>query len=628
MISNFLEFDRLNCIFQFYYIQLEFEIYPGNMNLAKLYPDVNFKQCALLNTDISLVNVILSVQVLKMLTDLLLKVILHVIGSYVLMTIFQYLLLALIVVWHIEYLPKLELKHIHDSTSQFVSVFIKHKEQKSVKEVYPSTKSIQCECYPKFVSISHPKSKVLAQCDKISNVSTCGLSCSDTEIGPSDQNVDTPSDLFPTEDFTQVASTTSLLPEALVSTESDNRSIEQSGESAVWRDLCTENMNEIDNGLSNLNKTLQSMEMNLKCVSTKIRELDNKVVIHSDGDDKRSQSDTSRNLTTSCHKLPSRISGDQDIGDVLLPDKASAQVGHVDGHKSCPVSISPADLNYLSSIITKFDGDKSRYQAFKYRFCTLSSSMDLTDTDKGLLLYLSLEENVTNCLGDFLEDGRVSYRKLWNELDYEFDPPQQGRFSQVAALFSINSMSTCDTLDKLVKLYKFAKRHYIALDRIGAGSEIEGFKMSLLSKLCGDVADNVARYMNEMGERSTVPAILDIVKQEISNLEILQIADSLHKEVPSSNNQESHSPPAYTDSHCMFCMADGHDSSNCKRYRNPKDYHNFVFRHNLCFNCLQYGHKSYDCTLPSQCDLCVDRRKHSTVLCSHYHSHDSRGSRY
>ena len=89
------------------------------MNFIKFYPDM--KQPALFNTNVSIVNVIVLIQLLKILSDVVIRSILHVITSYVLMTMFQYILLSLITVWYIEFLPKLELKQLHVSILQFVS---------------------------------------------------------------------------------------------------------------------------------------------------------------------------------------------------------------------------------------------------------------------------------------------------------------------------------------------------------------------------------------------------------------------------------------------------------------------------------------------------------------------------
>ena len=182
-------------------------------------------------------------------------------------------------------------------------------------------------------------------------------------------------------------------------------------------------------------------------------------------------------------KLPPHPSGFQDIGDVLVSDKVEVQ-----SHTSLMLQ----DLKYLSSIIGKFDGENSRYPAFKYRFCTIADSRSLTDADKGLLLYMSLDNSVIDFVGKVTEEGHISYRRLWCELDSEFDPVHHGMLFHVSALFNIESMAPCDTLDNLVKLYKFVKLHYIALDRIDAGHEVEGFKMKILSRLCGDILDKVS----------------------------------------------------------------------------------------------------------------------------------------
>ena len=570
------------------------------MKLAKFYPNMKVKKSMLLNTDISLINVILSVHILKMLSDVVIKAILHVITSYALMTMFQYLVLSLIVVWHIDLLPKLELNCLHISLLQCVSVISNQSKELNIIQVLsPNTKYLTSEFCPQDqVSKTRPNSKTLTQCDEISNVSTCVSSHSDSITELSDTNTKASSASISTEEKLKqsVASAMDVVSETPVSDSKNDlhESIQ----------VCTERIEEVDTGLGQLNKTLLSIEKDLKCLSTDILHLD-------------------------------KVQGDLRSSSQLLSDKDTIDAAKLVGHKE---EVHPhlnssklQDLKSLSSVIGKFDGENSRYPSFKYRFCIIADTTSLTDADKGLLLYMSLENSVTDLLGRVTDEGHISYKKLWTELDSEFDPVQHGLLSHISALFEIEDMAICDTLGHLVKLYRFVKRQYIALDRISAKHEVEGFKMKILSKLRGEVADKVASYMNKYNDKSTVSDILDILREEILTMEVQQIAEDLHNHTP---NREDSKPftstvsPEDTDSHCMFCMVDGHNSSACRRFPSPKEYHRFLCHHNLCFNCLQYGHLGYNCPQPRQCNLCSDRRKHSQVLCLCYHSQDRRGCRY
>jgi hypothetical protein len=77
------------------------------INLAKLYPNMNVKQTGLVNAEISLVNVILSIHILKIVSDIILNAILQMMTSYTLMTMIQYIFLSLIVMCHIDLLPQI-----------------------------------------------------------------------------------------------------------------------------------------------------------------------------------------------------------------------------------------------------------------------------------------------------------------------------------------------------------------------------------------------------------------------------------------------------------------------------------------------------------------------------------------
>ena len=300
------------------------------------------------------------------------------------------------------------------------------------------------------------------------------------------------------------------------------------------------------------------------------------------------------------------------------------------------------ELTSLSSVITKYDGDSSKYQQFKHRFTTVVNSMDLTDPDKGLLLYISLEDEVLQYLGSITENGCINYQMLWSELDQEFDPPQHGIYSHIASLFTINSMPQCDSLDQLVEFYKFVRLHYISLKKLGAEHEVEGLKLQLLSKLPNAARDKVSSLITNAEGKPVVPSILDILKEEISLMSLQELATSLSGDV--SAQGEQHVEPMEKDIcthqappksilkptplmsqsklfNCVFCRTNTHHSNNCNRYRTPDEYRRFLFHHRLCYNCCDYGHKSSGCPQSKKCSLCYDPRKHSPVLCSCYHSH-------
>ena len=298
-------------------------------------------------------------------------------------------------------------------------------------------------------------------------------------------------------------------------------------------------------------------------------------------------------------------------------------------------------IQSLTTVITRFNGDSSKYQLFKSKFCTIVDSLDLKDIEKAVLLYTSLEDDVIDYLTDIIEDGSLNYQKLWSQLDYEFDPPRHGLFNHAAALFRINSMDICNSLDKLSKLYKFIKHKYIALDKIDAASEVEGFAMMVLSKLRGDLAEKISSYIIQMKGKPVMQEVLNLIREELTTIEIKQIAvglkehsskqeDTYEKEPDGTSVLQSEAtsckPSTWSSqqrmikkTRCIFCMEDTHCSSMCKRYMNPKEYQRFLFKRRLCFNCFEEGHKGYSCPQLSECHLCDDRRKHSSLLCSNYY---------
>ena len=350
---------------------------------------------------------------------------------------------------------------------------------------------------------------------------------------------------------------------------------------------------EMDEALNTFHNSLKSMEQDLKSLATGVLQLTEEIVALSSD----------------------KVYSSEDLGTLQQGNEQEVYHSSVDLEVEQKKTLPPQFLNglqYLNSISSmvtvKFDGESRKYEKFKFQFQTIVDSMSLTDADKGLLLYLSLEDTVTDYLVDFKEEGHISYQRLWTQLDLEFQSPLQGRLSHVTALFGIASMDTCDTLDKLVKLYRFVKRHYVALQRIDAAEELEAFKLSVLSKLQGEVADEVSEYIIKMNGKSVGPGILNIIREQITLMEIQQVAASIG-EVPTSSSQS-------TEAQCIFCQTDQHSSSACNRYRSPNAYRKTLCQRQRCFNCLCSGHKGSDCPYPRQCNLCQDYRKHSQLLCS------------
>ena len=628
----------------------------------KLYSDM--KQTSLVNAEISLVNVILSIHILKIISDMIINALLQILSSYILMTMTQYIFLSFMVIWHIDLLPKLQLKYINICISQFVSLVTSYPSRDHemrfsdiIDQIPDNNKYL--ELYTrKVISFCKTEIELATQNDNISDVSTVvassgdgglesGTSCGNGELESGtycgDKELDSvkscggkeldsvtlggdeeleSSDQRPTDakvisasileeqTFTQAAD---LVPEVLVDIGVVNQtktSIENQCEE--YRD---ERIQEMDQSLCRFANSLKSMEYDLESLSTKISQLNSEIITLSSDEGHMEDSTVIQKNFETAQQWPS-----QDEEEVRgTPSSDQGEVGHKETRPQ-QVLLGLQYLNYICSIVTKYNGDRSKYRTFKNRFCTITDSMPLTDTDKGLILYMSLEDPVIDYLGKFTEDGHISYQRLWRELDYEFDTPLEGRLHHVAALFSIDSMDVCDTLEKLVNVYKFLKVHYVALERINAAQEVEGFKLKLLSKLRGDVADQVSSYIIQMESKPVVPGILAILREEISIMEIQQIADSLNTEVPKSEDPTSTTPSSQSaEFWCIFCRTDKHPSNTCNRYSQPSDYQKILFQHGRCYNCMERGHKGYECSKPRQCHMCSDQRKHCRVMCSCYH---------
>ena len=85
-----------------------------------------------------------------------------------------------------------------------------------------------------------------------------------------------------------------------------------------------------------------------------------------------------------------------------------------------------SSLNDILSVLPKFHGNSKRFLRFKHRFQTILKQFDLNFEQKGLILFLSLDEKVAESLGIVCVDRGLDYDELWRQLESEYFGPQHG----------------------------------------------------------------------------------------------------------------------------------------------------------------------------------------------------------
>ena len=295
--------------------------------------------------------------------------------------------------------------------------------------------------------------------------------------------------------------------------------------------------------------------------------------------------------------------------------------------------------------IKKFDGDFKKYEKFRLRFSTLISS--IPSIYHATLLYKSLEDDVIDQL-DHIPDLQAldAYQTLWQYLDAEFSRHLHGAMSHEIKLMSIKSWKTCESSAELLKLYKFVRYHYNALERSGRGLQAEAIKIFFLGKLSGEVADRAATLIAESGNQPVIPKLLSMIRDEVDILELQEFAtvSSISQPEPvaitkphgtyTASHEQGYYRSAVTSTQslkyqgsmhsnsrfkplCLFCKSSDHASFNCTHYSHPYYFRKILYEHRLCFNCFAQGHRSWECDRPTLCTKqCKDARKHSSVICS------------
>lgn len=296
------------------------------------------------------------------------------------------------------------------------------------------------------------------------------------------------------------------------------------------------------------------------------------------------------------------------------------------------------------------------------------TSCNVTPSQRATLLYNALTDEVIDQLDpiyDLQKSG--AYEELWHSLDREYSQTYLDVISHVSELSTIQGWRVCETSEDLYKLYKFVRYHYNALKRHGQEWQAEVSKLHVLGKLTGNAKDKCfdAGLFEGDNSKPVITEMLSLMRKEVDILKLQEIAkesltcnvedessseDMVYVSSPSkseivvkpySTNYDLQFPTNTTMPHngdsgvsfnpksrfpqgmlsrpkpkCFFCPSHEHDSHHCKHYQDPSFYRKFLFRYELCFNCFEHGHRSWECVKRKMCTKrCPDMRKHSTVLC-------------
>ena len=292
------------------------------------------------------------------------------------------------------------------------------------------------------------------------------------------------------------------------------------------------------------------------------------------------------------------------------------------------------NLNSILSLLPKFNGDSKMFLKFKHRFHTIINQFDLNISQKGLLLYLSLNENVSETLGFVSVNGIIDYHKLWQKLESEYYGPQHGPLYNGALLNTISSWSICNTSEKLTHLYKFVMTNFRSLEIQGLAEPDLVTAITVLGKLEGNLATEVSKTILENQGRPVLLKILRLIKEELNSFELQKVVNGSHDELKNTEiaspqnvikdceynfqkveRRSLHKLKNSSSYKCKFCNC-YHDPKICPKFTNPYDFYLYLKKNYACFNCTEVGHRSFACPKLKMCDSCSDPRKHSSLLCN------------
>jgi len=304
-----------------------------------------------------------------------------------------------------------------------------------------------------------------------------------------------------------------------------------------------------------------------------------------------------------------------------------------------PQSVHVTQQNHLEIKVPIFDGDRTKYQAFKKAIEIVCNRKNPSPEERLLFLTQHLAKGPANTVKNIpcTEDG---YNLAWKLLDQDYDDAARIRndiFNQLTRMApaSDNPSSLKDTLDQIEAHLRVLETYEKEEDEVNNN---ETYRRLVLAKF----PRTVIRHISPLGE---TPSLKDARKnlriainseievqtliEPISSISVEHqiitaplLAASKNKEVKDlvaeKTDREKRNDTRRNDRNdsqkitCKFCSK-SHYSSDCKMYETAEARKN-ALPPDACIICLRTGHSRQKCSSRGQCYFCRNRT-HNSAFC-------------
>ena len=277
--------------------------------------------------------------------------------------------------------------------------------------------------------------------------------------------------------------------------------------------------------------------------------------------------------------------------------------------------------------LPRFSGEPTKWLSFWDSFSSaIHENEDLNDIDKFQYLRSLLEGSAVNAISG-LSLTNSNYKEAIDLLQERYGNKQVIISRHMESLMQLPAVSDDDDLKKLRQLYDKTESTVRSLNGIGILQDTYGTFLTptIMAKLPKELRLIISRKLSDEWD---LKSLLTFFREELQLREKCVLGATATKERKPeyvNRRQQSTTGSFYTDSGksskdntrhdfwCTFCKGN-HKSVSCGVVTEPDARRSILRRKGKCFNCLQSGHISNNCSSGRKCYRCGG--KHHTSICS------------
>lgn len=284
-------------------------------------------------------------------------------------------------------------------------------------------------------------------------------------------------------------------------------------------------------------------------------------------------------------------------------------------YPTAPTPTAPHVVPQLKAPLPTFDGTYESWFSFKCMFQTIMARYE--NESPAIKLYHLRNSLVGKAAGIIDQDiiNNNDYAAAWAILTERFEDKRLIEDKHIEALFTLPKVPKENSSD-LRRLLDTCVKNVEALKKLGL--PVSGLGERMVVNLVASKMDNDTRKAWEAEQKSGVPldyaGTIEFLKKQCRILEKME-ANSKPVDIakPVRPAVKSKTLMMTSEQKCTMCD-NKHELYKCELFKknSVNEKYNHLRKFGLCFNCMQKGHRTTDCSSSNSCRKCSKR--HHTLL--------------